>query len=70
MENRSLDDFLDGEESPSESAEPAEAVDPEGAEPAASTYASGTGECAACGESARERWRGEVGLVCPACKEW
>ena len=45
-------------------------VDPGGVEPAASTYASGTGECAACGESVRERWRGEAGLVCPACKEW
>lgn len=45
-------------------------VDPEAAEPAATTYAAGPGECAACGEAARERWRGEAGLVCPACKEW
>lgn len=88
MENRSLDDFLDGEnpESDPGSVEQAEAgetapageeasgdttgVDPESIEPAATTYAAGAGECAACGEAVRERWRGEAGLVCPACKEW
>jgi hypothetical protein len=113
MENRSLDDFLDGEGSESEPAEPAgpdatgEAkaepetdgdadadaevdtnedaesgadaessadsdvrVEPAGVEPAATTYAAGEGECAACGGAVRERWRGEAGLVCPACKEW
>lgn len=132
MENRSLDDFLDGEKSESEPAEPAEPadpdgtgeagakvdaaeeadvntdgeantdanakagadakadtnaesgtggsaeastdddvrVDPAGVEPAATTYAAGEGECAACGEAVGERWRGEAGLVCPACKEW
>ena len=117
MENRSLDDFLDGEGSESEPAEQAgpdatgeakaepetdgeaesgadaEAdadaevdaesgadaessadsdvrVEPAGVEPAATTYAAGEGECAACGGAVRERWRGEAGLVCPACKEW
>lgn len=88
MENRSLDDFLDGErpQSDPESVEHAEAdegdpagegndwdatrVDPESVEPATTTYAAGAGECAACGEAVRERWRGEAGLVCPACKEW
>jgi hypothetical protein len=45
-------------------------VAPGGVEPAAVTYAVGTGECAACGERVRERWRGDAGLVCPACKEW
>ncbi len=67
MENRSLDDFLDTEGSESgETASP----DPAAVEPAETTYAAGTGECAACGESVGERWRGEAGLVCPACKEW
>ena len=45
-------------------------VEPAGVEPAATTYAAGEGECAACGGAVRERWRGEAGLVCPACKEW
>ena len=45
-------------------------VDPGTVEPAATTYAAGAGECVACGASVGERWRGEAGLVCPACKEW
>ena len=45
-------------------------TDPAAVKSAETTYAAGTGECAACGESIRERWRGEAGLVCPACKEW
>jgi hypothetical protein len=114
MENRSLDDFLDGGGSESEPAQPADPdatgeanaesdtvtradadadpgakadadaesgtdaessadgvrVEPAGVEPAATTYAAGEGECAACGGAVRERWHGEGGLVCPVCKEW
>lgn len=79
MENRSLDDFLDtegaesGETAPSDPDAVGEGetrVDPAAVESAETTYAAGRGECEACGESVRQRWRGEAGLVCPACKEW
>jgi hypothetical protein len=45
-------------------------ADPADVEPAATTYAAGDGECVSCGDAVGERWRGEAGLVCPACKEW
>jgi len=45
-------------------------VDPGEVEPASTTFAAGRAECAGCGETIGERWRGEAGLVCPACKEW
>jgi hypothetical protein len=66
-------------ETPADPAQPGSASDteaettrvgPAAVESAETTYAAGRGECGACGESARERWRGEAGLVCPACKEW
>jgi hypothetical protein len=40
--------------------------------PAAATYQwdpAGVA-CAACGEAVTERWQGEAGLVCAACKAW
>ena len=47
-------------------------VDPEGVEPAETTYAWGGdgGVCDACGERSERRWRQDDGLVCPDCKEW
>lgn len=57
-------------EPPTQANADATRVDPDGVEAAATTYAAGAGECPVCGETVRERWRGEAGLVCPACKEW
>jgi len=39
-------------------------------EPAVSTYAGRSGECAVCGERVDRRWHSDDGLVCPECKEW
>jgi len=47
-------------------------VDPDGVEPAETTYVwNGEGSvCDGCGERSERRWRQSDGLVCPDCKEW
>jgi hypothetical protein len=94
MEDASLDDFLDGDESDeaeqsagaddhrgsgeqqaagnTEAAGEPVAVDPDGVDPATTTYAwSEDGvACETCGTVVARRWDDDGQLVCPDCKEW
>ena len=65
-------DGTEEDEEPGADASDGAAVDPEGVEPADSTYgwSSEPVACAACGDAVRRRWRDEPGLVCRDCKEW
>ncbi|MEF8853091.1 MAG: hypothetical protein V5A28_11860 [Haloarculaceae archaeon] len=79
MGNRSLDDFLDADETgadvaagESDAAETGNEETGEGddVDPATATYVGRSGECAVCGATVRRRWESDDGLVCPECKAW
>jgi len=76
MDNTSLDDFLDSEETGHENTdseetghENVEAVNDDIEQPTSRWTPDGR-ECAGCGATATRLWRDGERLVCPACKSW